>query len=209
MKIKLTYFNFPFWRAEASRIALHLADIPFEDIRPTRDEFREMKASGDLPYGQLPILEVEGRIIAQSVAIARFCGKQAGLYPINDDVDGARVDELMDTATQITELLRPSMRVSDAQEKMALRTELVKNDFPKWLGFLDKRLDNNGSDYFVTEKMTIADLVIWRLCGWLVDGVLDGVPTTILDEHTLLKAHYERMDSIPEIRAWMTENYGK
>ena len=209
MEIKLTYFNFPFWRAEASRIALHLAEIPFEDIRPNREEFMAMKKSGALPYGQLPILEVECKVIAQSVSIARFCGKQAGLYPLNDDVDGARVDEIMDTATQITELLRPSMREKDPEKKLALRAELAETDFPKWLGFLEKRLTENPGEFFVSERMTIADLVIWRLSGWLNGGILDGVPANLLDAYPNLKTHYERIDGIPAIREWMDEHYGK
>ena len=207
MHLKLTYFNFPFWRAEASRIALHLADIPFEDVRPTREEFTRMKQSGELPYGQLPVLEVEGKIIAQSVGIARFCGKVSGLYPTNDDVDAARVDELMETANQITGLFRSSMREKDQSKKLALRKKLAESDLPKWLGFLNARLSIESGDFFVTERLTIADLVIWRLCSWLCSGILDGIPASILDEHSALKKHHEMIDAIPEIREWMKTNY--
>ena len=77
--IRLTYFDFPFWRAEASRITLTTGGIAFEDIRPNRSEFMAMKSSGELPYGQLPVLDVDGERIAQSVAIARFCGIVSGL----------------------------------------------------------------------------------------------------------------------------------
>ena len=41
------------------------------------------------------------------------------------------------------------------------------------------------------------------LCWFLSGGILDGIPTSILDEHTLLKTHYETIDSIPQIRDWM------
>jgi prostaglandin-H2 D-isomerase / glutathione transferase len=209
MKIRLTYFNFPFWRAEASRLALHLGNIPFEDIRPTREEFMQMKASGDLPYGQLPVLQIDGTMIAQSVAIARFCGKQAKLYPQDDDVAAARVDELMDTATQITGLLAPSFKEKDVPKKLQLRRELAESTFPKWLGFLESRLKKNtDSDYFVGNEMTIADLIIWRLNGWLSQGVLDGIPRNILDAHPGLKSHFEMIDAVPQIRAWMSDHYG-
>ena len=39
MELRLTYFDFPFWRAEPIRIALQMAGIPFEDIRPNYQEF--------------------------------------------------------------------------------------------------------------------------------------------------------------------------
>ena len=56
LKITLTYFDFPFWRAEASRLALHIGGVEFTDHRPGREEFMQLKTGGDLPYGQLPVL---------------------------------------------------------------------------------------------------------------------------------------------------------
>ena len=149
MNIRLVYFNFPFWRAEASRIALHLAEIPFEDVRPTREEFIKMKQSGELPYGQLPVLEIEGKVVAQSVGIARFCGKVSGLYPANDDVDAARVDELMETANQIT--VSFSLPCEKKMRPRNLNCEKPRGvELQKWLGFLNSRLNVESGDFFVT-----------------------------------------------------------
>ena len=92
MQLRLSYFKFPFWRAEVSRIALFLGDVPFENHHPSRDEFKKMKAAGELPFGQLPILLVDGQVIAQTGAIARFCGKLSGLYPEDNALHAARVD---------------------------------------------------------------------------------------------------------------------
>ena len=67
--IKHYYFDFPFWRAEVSRLSLILGNVPFEDVRiKSLDEF---KASGKAPFGQAPVLEVDGKLIAQTGAIAR------------------------------------------------------------------------------------------------------------------------------------------
>ena len=44
MKITLYYFKIPFWRAEVSRLALYIGDIPFKDYRiegADRDKFKE------------------------------------------------------------------------------------------------------------------------------------------------------------------------
>jgi len=206
MTLRLIYFNFPFWRAEASRIALHMAGIPFEDVRPSREEFAAMKASGELPYGQLPVLDVDGVRIAQSVAIARYCGKRAGLYPVGDDVAAARVDELLDTATQITAVFGPSMRTSDAAERMRLRARLSEVTLPKWLGFLERRLGDRT--FFVGDRLTIADLVMWRVTGWLASGSLDGISTDILDDFPALTRHYRSVDALAAVRGWMDAHYG-
>ena len=34
--------------------------------------------AGKLPFGQLPLLEVEGKVIAQSIAIGRFVANELG-----------------------------------------------------------------------------------------------------------------------------------
>lgn len=41
-------------------------------------EFENLKPS--LPFGQLPVLEINGTRIAQSVAITRYLAKQYNLY---------------------------------------------------------------------------------------------------------------------------------
>jgi glutathione S-transferase len=201
MHLRLIYFDFPFWRAEAARIALHLGGVPFEDVRPSHAEFLAMKRSGELPYGQLPVLDVDGTRIAQSLAILRFCGKKSGLYP-EDDVQAAQVDELLDCACQITALLNASMRSKDAEEKAVLRAKLASGSLPRWLGFLENRLDGEG-EFFVGQRLSIADLVIWRLVGWLTSGVLDGIPRDLLAPHPRLAAQNETIDQIPAVRACM------
>ena len=209
MKLKFIYWNFPFWRAEVSRLALHLGGVEFEDFRPSREQFYELKASGVLPFGQLPVLEVDGEIIAQTGGIARFCGKLGGFYPRNDDVAAARIDQVLDAATDITNLFGPSMWEKDPTKKLELRTKLAEEAIPKWVGFLERLFNQNeGSPYFVGDTMTIADLAIWRLTGWVTGGFLDGIPVDVLDGFTVINSHYQMMENEPRIRAWMDSHYG-
>ena len=57
--LKVYYWDMPFWRAEAVRMALFVGGVPFEDVRdkPTLDS---MRAAGKLTFGALPVLEVDG-----------------------------------------------------------------------------------------------------------------------------------------------------
>ena len=43
MKITLYYFDLPFWRAEISRLALYIGNIPFIDYRINDDEYKIFK----------------------------------------------------------------------------------------------------------------------------------------------------------------------
>ena len=57
--------------------------------------------------------------------------------------------------------------------------------------------------------MTIADLAVWRLMGWLNGGVLDGIPKTVLEPYKQVNAHFHSVDGNPQIRAYMKEKYNK
>ena len=206
MKIRFTYFKFPFWRAETSRLALHIGGIDFEDVRLGRDDFRAKKEAGEFPYGQLPVLEVDGKVFAQSVAIAKFCGKLSGLYPQDDDLAAMKVDEFLDAAAQITSLVNPSMNEKDSDKRAAMREELGGQTLPHWLGLLEQRM--GPGDYLVGDSITVADLAIWRLLGWLTGGILDGIPNDLLKAHCRLETHFKRIDEREDIRTWMQKHYG-
>ena len=96
LKLTFIYLNFPFWRAEVSRIALFLSGIEFENRVVLLDEFQRVKAEGKLddgtviPHHQLPCLIVDGHSIVQTGAIARYCGRLSGLYPTDNDLLAAQ-----------------------------------------------------------------------------------------------------------------------
>lgn len=204
MSLRLIYFDFPFWRAEASRLALHLGGIAFDDVRPDRDTFRKAKAAGDYPYGQLPVLEVDGVQIAQSAAIAVYCGKLAGLYPSDDPLAAAQVDELLATANQITGLVSLTMRVRDPEQRAAEREELATDTLPLWLGRLEVRLEaNTQGPFWLGGTMTVGDLALWRLLDWLSSGMLDGIPTSLVDPYPCLRRLMDAVGGNDEVRGWM------
>ena len=100
------------------------------------------------------------------------------------------------------------MREKDPSKKSAMRSKLASETFPKWFGFLEKVLKQNGeTGYFVGVSLTIADLAIWRLLGWLTGGNLDGIPKEIIEPFTLLKAHYTTIDNHEKVREWMDSHY--
>ena len=207
MSLTLIYPNFPFWRAEVSRLALYLGEVDFENRHFSREEFDAAKRDGTLPFGQVPILIVDGEIIAQTGAIARYCGKLSGLYP-EDALAAAKVDQLIDGCTDVTIQISPTMRIKDPEAKVAARAAIAADVLPKWLGFLEALAPATSGGFFVGETLTIADLAIWRLIAWLTSGILDGVPTSVADACPKLLAHAERIGEMPRIRAWMESTYG-
>lgn len=207
MNLRLIYPRFPFWRAEVSRLALFIGGIEFENYHLSREEFKAFKTDGTFPFGQMPVLIVDGEIIAQTGAIARFCGKLSGLYPEDKPLMAAKIDQLIDAATDITNQVSPTMRIKDEDAKMAARKVLAEETLPKWLGYLETLLNANDGDFFVGDSMTIADLAIARVIGWLKGGILDGIPSSVVGAFPALSAHCARMEAHPKIQQWMRENY--
>ena len=212
--IKIYYSHTPFWRAEVLRVSLFISNIPFEDVRISREEFINMIKTGYLPNGkkvpfhQLPVIEVDGEIIGQTGAIARYCGKISNLYS-NDNINAAKIDQIIDAATDITNLVSPTIREKDEQKKVEDRLLLKNKLLPRWFRYLENILSESASDWFVENKMTIADIAMWRLLGWFISGIIDGIPTTIVDSYPKLKNIHTNVHHHPKVQEWMLKTYGK
>ena len=168
MKLKLIYFDQPFWRAEIARLCLFMSDIEFEDFRITNEDLSYLKQHGELsdgsviPFRQLPVLVIEGESIAQTGAIARICGKLGDMYP-KDIIAAGKVDQVIDTVTDINVLINPSMHESDPAIKRQMRDDLSSDALPKYFGYLEKILEVNDSGLFVGDEMTVADIAVWSM----------------------------------------------
>ena len=215
MKLKVYYSDAPFWRAEVVRVSLFFGNIPFEDIRVTREEFKEVILTGrlrgeiEIPFNQLPVLEINGNIIGQTGAIARFCGKLSNLYP-KDDFLASKVDQIIDTATDITNLVSPTVREKDVITKKKMREKLATKLLPRWFGYLEKLLiKEDDSQWFVNNKISIADIAMWRLLGWLKSGMLDGIPKNICNKYPKLNNIHTAIQKHPKIQEWMIKTYNK
>ena len=211
--IKIYYSHLPFWRAEVLRVSLFIKDIPFEDVRVSREEFIHLIKTGFLPNGkrspfhQLPVIEVDDKIIGQTGAIARYCGKVSNLYS-DDILKAAKIDQIIDAATDITNVVSPTIREKDEVKKMEDRKVLVNKLLPRWFRYLEDLLSEDDSTWFV-EKMTIADIAMWRLLGWLISGIIDGIPTSVVDEFPKLKNIHHQVHTHPKVQEWMLKTYGK
>ena len=211
--IKIYYSHLPFWRAEVLRVSLFIKDIPFEDVRVSREEFIHLIKTGFLPNGkrspfhQLPVIEVDEKIIGQTGAIARYCGKVSNLYS-DDMLKAAKIDQIIDAATDITNVVSPTIREKNEVKKMEDRKVLVNKLLPRWFKYLEDLLSEDESTWFV-EKMTIADIAMWRLLGWLTSGIIDGIPTSVVDEFPKLKNIHHQVHTHPKVQEWMLKTYGK
>ncbi|KAI9096499.1 glutathione S-transferase [Phlyctochytrium arcticum] len=205
--LKLRYFDMA-GRAEASRLALHIAAVPFEDVRFSHEEWAKIKPSS--PFGQCPYLTIDGqKHLSQSSAILRYIGRiapESGLYPEKDLNAVSKVDEYLGVQEDIQIMLRPSFMEKDAEKKLQMRKELVAGPMLEILKRYEANVASNGSTFLVNDKVTIADLNWYALSSWFRSGLLDGIPKDFLDQFPTLSKVNKGVDSHPKVADWYTNH---
>ena len=213
MNVTLIYLDYPFWRIELARIPLFIGGISFNDRRITLEEFRSAKETGflkdgtKLPFHQIPCLVVDGVSIAQTGAIARFCGKLSGLYPSEDSISCALIDQFIDFVTDLTNLVYiPSNSPLTEDEKIQHRRILAEGELKRKLDMLEDNISANQT-WIVAKEMTIADIAIWRGIGWLASDLVAGIPQPYFVNYPKITKIFKNVDNHPKICEWVRKTY--
>jgi hypothetical protein len=198
-QFKLIYFDFDGGRAESIRLAFHIGGIDFEDVRLKFPEFREAQPS--FRFHALPVLEIDGQPITQSNAHLRYVGKLAGLYP-TDDLQALYCDEAMGAVEDLSHAVGKTLGLQGDALKHA-REEFVQGRLATYIKGLDKLLARGGGQFFADGRMTVADLKVFVETRTLAKGILDHVPTNIVEELApALAEHRERIANDPRVVAY-------
>ena len=157
--MKLYYFDI-YGRAESVRFLAAHAKVPIETVVVNGESMGALKEAGKLEFGQVPMLEVDGKHLAQSWAILRFLGRQHGYYPT--DANAAyQVDSTIDAVEDFLGSYFKFNFEADADRKKAAKETFMTKFLPNWLNAIEKRITKNSSQkYIVGDKMTIADFAL-------------------------------------------------
>lgn len=199
-EIKLTYFNIK-GLAEMIRLTLTLGGIEFEDIRMDYQEFMKLKEGGTLPFGQLPVLTVDGKNFSQSQPLLRYAMKLAGTYP-SDPLAALELEEVLEAIREtFQEKIAPTMRM-DAAEKKVAREKYASEYLPARLAIFEKRIAANGSGWMVGDSYTPADFYVAAIHSWLASGIVDHIPASIFEAYPLFNAISAKVDEIPAVKEY-------
>ena len=204
--LRLVYFGVP-GRAEASRVALSLSGLEWEDVQVNGVRFEIMKNSGELPWDMLPVLQTPEGTIAESSAILRFAGKAADLVP-SDPYQAAKVDEFIDGITSLAGLLDDTFRISDVEERIQIRKKLFLPDGrgTRVLIMLERKTSESRTGWAAgTEKMSIADLKLFAELFGLFSGNYDGLDGSMIEGYPNLLNYHSKVANEPRILAHYAE----
>ena len=196
---KLSYFDIDGGRGEVTRIALHAADIAFEDNRLSFPEFGEARKS--LRFNAVPVLEVDGEEVSQSDAMSRYVGRLAGLYP-TDPLQAMFCDEVMGALEDLTHFtVRTFGLEGDALQEA--RKQLVDGKMTVFLKGVQELLHRGGGEYFADNQLTVADLRSFVQVRSLGAGLLDHIPSDIVQTVAPdLLEHHQRIAADSRVSAY-------
>ena len=154
--MKLYYFDI-YGRAESIRFLLSHAKVEYENVN-AGPIMGELKESGKLDFGQVPMLEHDGKHLVQSWAILRYLGRTYGYYP-NEAELAWKIDSTIDAVEDYFAAYFKFNFESNEEKKAIFKENWLKN-LPIWVAAIEKRLEANGGKYIAGDKITIADFAL-------------------------------------------------
>lgn len=194
---KLHYFPVR-GRGEGIRYLFAYTGTPYEDVRIPKDKWPEQKSK--FLFGQLPVLEVDGKQLAQSNAIARFVAKRShsdllGKNDLEESLADMYVDGINDLYPTLIPVIRAKFAGDAALEKE--NWEKFKNDslkpfLDRYEGFVAKQ--NTG--YLVGLQVSWADILL----GEFLERMDSCFESGILKDYPKLAELVKKVHALPGIK---------
>jgi glutathione S-transferase len=183
MRYELYYWPGIQGRGEYVRLALEDSGADYADVaRSDRGMAAMMKMmaarSGTPPFAP-PFLKAGQLVIGHTANILLYLGSRHGLAP-KSEAGRLSVHQLQLTVTDLVleihdthHPLGPSLYYEDQRQPAKRRTEeFWKERVPKYLGYFERLLQNNGGSYLTGRRVTYADLSLFQI----VEGLRYAFP---------------------------------
>nr|WET52660.1 glutathione S-transferase [Phaedon brassicae]WET52786.1 glutathione S-transferase [Phaedon brassicae] len=194
---KLTYFNLT-GLGEVIRFLFHYGGIEFEDVRI--EQFTEWPAiKSKMPFGQMPILEYNGKTYYQCRAIARYLAKQVKLVG-KDDLENLEIDQTADIVSDLFQKIVDYYYEPDQKVKKNKEGPTLNELLPSHIGKLEKQIQNNNG-YLVGGHLTWADLHLVGATEYI--SFMSG--KDIVADTTYIKALKQKVHALPGIKEYISK----
>ena len=193
---KLHYFKGR-GRAETTRWMLAINNIDFINISlEDHNDFDNLKASGKLPFNQLPLLELDDLRLSQSSAMISFLARRGDLYGKTNE-DAVRCDMLVGA---VGDFNVPAMQFTFKAHKDEASRDLDESlkKFGKHFEFI---LTQNEGEFLVGQKLSVADIIMAES----LTSFIEFCPTC-LNNYPLLKQLQEKVVSEHNINEYLNSS---
>ncbi|XP_046580253.1 probable glutathione S-transferase 6 [Haliotis rubra] len=189
---KLIYFDVRA-KAELARLMFAYQGQAYEDSRFAMEEWPALKPK--MPFGQVPVLEVDGRMFSESVAITNYLARKFGLYG-STEFETVEVDQVVGITQDMWKVIVDWVHENEESRKADLQKENEEKNFTKHLANLEKILKNNGTGFYVGNQLSYADLAAF-------DAMDIQVPDAVVDQFPLVKANRERVRTTDKLKDYI------
>nr|AIZ46905.1 glutathione S-transferase sigma 5 [Cnaphalocrocis medinalis] len=183
---------------ESGRLLLAYGGQDFEDNRVTPDKWPEYKPS--TPFGQMPVLEIDGKKYTQSVAIARYLGRKYGLVGADAEQD-FEIDQNVDFINDIRAKAATVHYEADEALKKKKHEDFSKNFYPVLLGKLNDIVEKNNG-HIALGKLTWGDFVFAGMYDYLKAMLASD---DIDQRYPALKRVAEHVYALPQLQAYLAK----
>nr|BAN21228.1 glutathionetransferase [Riptortus pedestris] len=191
---KLTYFPVKAL-AEPIRFLLSYLEENFEDYRFEREQWPNIKPN--MPFGKVPVLEIDGKVVHQSTAISRYLGKQAKLVG-KDDWEALQIDIAVDTLHDFRQVVANYWYEPDEALKSKKKEEALAGPVPFYLEKFDQLAkENNG--YLANGALSWGDLYFVAVSDYLIRML----GSDYFEKYENLRRLRDNVVNIPSIKKWI------
>ena len=131
------------------------------------------KLKEQTPFGSLPVLEVDGKKLSGTLAIAEYLGEKLGLAGDGDAWSRAQINSICDMVIDTVIVLSRYWSETDPELKKKKKEEILKHSIPYRLAKINKLLETNGTGHAYGSKATYADFFVHFLFRDVLPGVYD------------------------------------
>jgi len=195
---KLYYFPLR-GRGETARLLLNYNGVKYEDVKIAMEQWPTVKEK--MPMGQLPVLEVDGKQICQSTAIARYIAREGGLLG-KGSWEMARADMLVEGVFEmwghLNKVYMPKLQGDMKTSEENWKTFVTEHLTPL-LNRYQKFFDENGTGWFVGSALTWADIAVAEFISVLEECF----NPTAAASYPKLKAFSSKVLSLPQLKDYV------
>jgi prostaglandin-H2 D-isomerase / glutathione transferase len=198
--VTVTYFDVAA-RAEAIRLVLTVAGVPFSDERVAFKDWGSLKPTLPLPFMPFLTLKGDGRKIFGHRTILRLIGRELNLYP-TDVLEQATVDQVLDACDDLMGATNSAGQGLPQAEKEAARLEATTKPTGKPYHIMQFINDSISGKYVLGDTISVADYLVATMLSTVISGLYDGVPTTVLEQFPKVQALRKTLAEDPKITAY-------
>ncbi|XP_013188133.2 glutathione S-transferase isoform X1 [Amyelois transitella] len=192
---KLKFFDF-MGVAEPIRYLFAYGGIKYENIVINK-EVDWPKIQRTVPFGKLPVLEIDSKVLHQSTAICRYLAKVVGLLP-SDDFFAAELDALVASTFDFGARVHDWYHEADVTCKAEVERELETEVFPRYLNGFEEIIQQKGG-YLGGKQLTWADFYFVGI----IESVQGMWSRDFLQRYPYITQLYKNVHAIPAVKNYI------